>query len=393
MNSQKVLMIDDDIDVCALVSSTAGDMGVVCICTTEASAFFEALTPDITLILLDLVMPDTDGIEILRQLGQQHCTANIVVMSGIGQRVIETAEALAATLGLSIIGHLKKPFRIAELELVFRQRPEPSPLRPVKEKAAPTFEVAELWRAVEQGEFVVHYQPQVEIFSGRCLGMEALVRWQHPRLGLIFPDEFIEYAEDLNLIDRLTWLVIERSFAEMGQTVDRTGRHLMLSINLSVFSLRELTFPDTFLSIARAQNVDPERIILEITESGLIRELSRTLDVLTRLRMKGARLSIDDFGTGYSMIQQLRHIPANEIKIDKSLVQNLRTANDRVMVEKIIEMGHELDMTVVAEGVETLEQLQFLRSRKCDIAQGYYFSRPLPGEAFLEWLETYEKTV
>jgi len=106
--------------------------------------------------------------------------------------------------------------------------------------------------------------------------------------------------------------------------------------------------------------------------------------------MKGVRLSIDDFGTGYSMMQQLRHIPANEIKIDKSLIQNMRTANDRVMIEKVIELGRELDMTVVAEGVETRDQLDFLRGKKCDIAQGYYFSKPLPGPDFLDWLEAYQ---
>ena len=249
--------------------------------------------------------------------------------------------------------------------------------RHTKDKSPIVFEVAELWRALDQGEFVLHYQPQIEIAIGRCLGMEALVRWQHPRLGLIYPDDFIEFAEDLNLIDRLTWLVIERGFAEMGHTVDSTGRQLMLSLNLSVFSLRELTFPDTFLSIAKANDVNPEHIILEITESGLIRELSRTLDVLTRLRMKGVRLSIDDFGIGYSMMQQLRHIPANEIKIDKSLIQNMRTANDRVMIEKVIELGR--------------DQLEFLRGKKCDIAQGYYFSKPLPGPDFLDWLGAHQE--
>jgi len=391
MNPQKVLIIDDDLDVCALVSGTADDMGIVCICAADADAFFQALDTDVTLILLDLLMPGTDGIEVLRKLGEQRCQAGIVVMSGVGPRVIETAEALAASLGLSIVGHLSKPFRIADLEQVLTRRAVPTGARHTKDKGPIVFEVAELWRALDQGEFVLHYQPQIEIATGRCLGMEALVRWQHPRLGLIYPDDFIEFAEDLNLIDRLTWLVIERGFAEMGHTVDSTGRQLMLSLNLSVFSLRELTFPDTFLSIAKANDVNPEHIILEITESGLIRELSRTLDVLTRLRMKGVRLSIDDFGIGYSMMQQLRHIPANEIKIDKSLIQNMRTANDRVMIEKVIELGRDLNMTVVAEGVETSDQLDFLRGKKCDIAQGYYFSKPLPGPDFLDWLGAHQE--
>jgi len=252
-----------------------------------------------------------------------------------------------------------------------------------------SFKVDELWGAIEREEFVLHYQPQIQIVTNQLVGVEALVRWQHPIHGIIYPNDFIEYAEELDLIDPLTWIVIKRGLSEMGSLKDQTGSLITLSLNLSVLSLRDLAFPDKFILIAGDHGVAPENVTFEITESGLIRELSRTLDVLTRLRMKKVGLSIDDFGTGYSMMQQLSHIPANQLKIDKSFVMNLQNNSDRIMVEKTIEIGHELAMTVVAEGVETREQLDFLRKRNCDVAQGYLFTKPLPKSEFLCWAETF----
>jgi EAL domain-containing protein (putative c-di-GMP-specific phosphodiesterase class I) len=164
----------------------------------------------------------------------------------------------------------------------------------------------------------------------------------------------------------------------------------MLSLNASVYSLHDLKFPDTLVSLAERHGVSPGNVTIEITESGLIEELSRTLDILTRLRMKQVKLSIDDFGTGYAMLQQLQNIPATELKIDKSLVQDIHGKDtDRIMVQKTIEMAHELGMQVIGEGVETQEQLDFLRMKDCDGAQGYLFSRPLPPEELMSWLGTY----
>jgi len=387
---QKVLVIDDDLDMCSIIASTAADLGMECIVTTKASEFFEALTSDVTLIMIDLLMPDTDGIEILRMLGQRRCDAGIVVMSGVGKRVIETAEALATALGLSIAGHLTKPFSIVQLEDMLLCSPKPPAMVPAKDNSIKSFDPSEIWRAVEEEEFVLHYQPQIEVATGRCLGVEALVRWQHPTLGLIYPDRFIALTEEFDLIDKLTWIVIKRGLSEIGAIEDENGKPLSLSFNISVLSLRDLAFPDYFVALINEQGVDPKNIILEITETGLIRELSQTLDILTRLRMKNVRLSIDDFGTGYSMMQQLRHIPANELKIDKSLMQNLHIENNRVVVQKIIELGRELDMISVAEGVETREQLDFLRAKGCDVAQGYLFSKALPKAEFLTWFQTYQ---
>jgi EAL domain-containing protein (putative c-di-GMP-specific phosphodiesterase class I) len=252
-------------------------------------------------------------------------------------------------------------------------------------------EDAELQRAIESDQFVLHYQPQIDIASGKVVGLEALVRWQHPDCGLIFPDDFVSRLEELGLIDRLGWIVANRGLAEISRFADKRGGTPMLSMNVSISSLRDLKFPDTMAALIAMHGVSPEKVVLEITESGLIKETALTLDVLTRLRMKQVQLSIDDFGTGYSMMQQLLNIPATELKIDKSFVMNMNGSDsNRVMVQKTIEIGHELDMRVVAEGVETRGQLEFLRANGCDTAQGYFFSRPLPVKNLLNWLESYD---
>ncbi len=211
---------------------------------------------------------------------------------------------------------------------------------------------------------------------------------------MILPENFIARVEALGLIGKLCWNTAEMAMTEAKQFLDRDGNPLRLSINVSMISLHDLEFPDAFLNLANKYDFPADRIALEITETSLISELSRTLDVLTRLRMKNFHLSIDDFGSGYAMMRQLQHVPANELKIDKSIVEKMhQNESDRVMVEKIIEMGHELNMEVMAEGVMTQEQLEMLRQKGCDGAQGFLFSHALPADELMTWLEEYEDQI
>jgi EAL domain-containing protein (putative c-di-GMP-specific phosphodiesterase class I)/ActR/RegA family two-component response regulator len=388
----KVLVIDDEEEICSLIAGTAAGLNMACVATSDPDTFLQALQDgDIRLIVIDLLMPELDGIEILRLLGKQGCKAGIILMSGIGKRVIETAENLATELGLSVVGQLSKPFSILRLEALLQRAPKPIVEIQEKGLGGPEITGLELGVALEQQQFRLEYQPQIEVVTGRCLGMEALVRWEHPRLGRVQPDHFIACAEEAALIDQLTWFVIRQGMTEMGNMSDKEGNPLLLSFNVSVSSLRDLKFPDNLIALADECGVLPKNLILEITESGFISQLSQTLDVLSRLRLKRVRLSIDDFGAGYSMMQQLRHVPANEVKIDRSLMHNLHTDSERIMVEKIIELCRDLDLISVAEGVETQDQFDFLRRKGCDVAQGYFFSKPLAKEPFLKWLEEYQK--
>jgi EAL domain-containing protein (putative c-di-GMP-specific phosphodiesterase class I)/CheY-like chemotaxis protein len=388
--THRILVIDDESDVAEFVSAAAEAMGFQCTATTDARTVASALTPDTTLILLDLMMPGMDGIELLRLLSQLECKAGIVLMSGSGKRIIESAGQLAKILGLSIAGQLQKPFRLAELEEVLKRHAEPSELPHVTGPHPIAVQEGELRNALERDQFVLYYQPQIDIATGGVVGVEALVRWQHPDRGLIFPDNFIGRMEELGLIDELGWVVAKLGMSEVGQFANGDGQVPMLSLNQSVYSLHDLKFPDTLVSLAEKYGVSPGNLTIEITESGLIKELSRTLDVLTRLRMKQVKLSIDDFGTGYAMMQQVKNVPATELKIDKSFVRDMEANDgDRIMIQKTIEMGHDLDMHVIAEGVETKEQLDLLRLKGCDSAQGYLFSRPIPAREMVTWLKNY----
>jgi EAL domain-containing protein (putative c-di-GMP-specific phosphodiesterase class I) len=390
---EKILVIDDDHHSGQLVIEAAKANGIECVATTTASEFLESLTAETTLIFLDLVMPEVDGIELLRMLGQKRCSAGIVLMSGGDKRVIATAKEWAETLGLSIIGRLQKPFRLHDLERIFEASRVLHATVVVDRTPYAIIEAAEIQGAIERDEFVLHYQPKIGLATGSIVGVEALVRWQHPERGLLFPDDFIRRAAELGLINQLGWIVVNQGLSDLGGFAAAADISLTLSFNTSAFSLHDPGFPDMLLSLLQQYGIAPHNLIFEVTESGLIRKLSSTLDDLAKLRVKQVQLSIDNFGTGHSTIQQLREIPATELKIDKSFVQNVHT-NDRdcALVQKTIEIGHDLGMKVVADGVETAEQLAFLRSNGCDIVQGYFFSRPLPAEELLKWLKNHRST-
>lgn len=385
---RKILIIDDDPDMGEYICAAASQMGLECHATVSVDEFLSICSGEISLLFIDLIMPQVDGVELLRHLAERGCATPIVLMSGVGMRVMETAEDLAGALGLTIAGKLQKPFPHGELRSLLRR---PLPVLPLHRVSSYTeaseMADADLLAAIEQDQFVVHYQPQIEIETGQIAGLEALVRWQHPEAGLLFPDRFISRLEALGQIDALGWLVARRAFSECGIFADDDGNMPNLSLNCSVESLLDLQFPDRLLDTAAQYRIPAERLVLEITESGLLRELAKTLDVLARLRMRGVQLSIDDFGTGYSMMRQLRHVPATEIKVDRFFVQNLDSCQgDRIILRKTIEMGTELGLRVVAEGVETRNQLEFLRDSGCDVAQGYLFSKPLPAVELYRWL-------
>src|SRR5215831_2095859 len=388
-SADRIVLIDDDRVVGEIVSALAKAMDLPCSVTRSAEEFFDRVRPDTDVILLDLVMPEMDGIEILRLLGERQCKARIILMSGVNIRVIETAKKLAQSHGLTVVGHLQKPFSIGQLqELLSANFTAEKPAVPEKHErlAIPD---GDLQKAFDREEFLLYYQPQINIATGVVTGVEALSRWNHPEFGLVYPDNFIERIETLGLMDRFCWITAERALDEVKQFSLLNGHLPRLAINVSVSSLRDLKFPDIFMNLAHKYEFPAERIVLEITESGLM-EFSLALDVLTRLRMRNFQLSIDDFGTGYSMLKQLQNVPAIELKIDRNFVQHMHVNHaDLVMVEKIIEMGHELEMEVIAVGVETEEQFKMLKERGCDGVQGFFFSRALPPDELLHWLESY----
>ncbi len=249
---------------------------------------------------------------------------------------------------------------------------------------------AELRQALATNELVLHYQPTVDLRSGRATGVEALVRWAHPTHGLLAPDQFIPLAEQTGLIVPLTRWVLDQALAQ-GAAWARAGRPLAVAVNLSVRTLHDERLPDTLAWLLRRYAITPERVMLEITESVLMADPAQALTVLTRLSALGVRVAIDDFGTGYSSLAYLKQLPVDAVKIDKSFVQSMGTTEatkDTAIVRSIIELGHNLGLMVVAEGVEDAGAWARVRALGGDVAQGYYMSRPLPAPSLDRWLES-----
>jgi diguanylate cyclase (GGDEF)-like protein len=246
--------------------------------------------------------------------------------------------------------------------------------------------VAELRHALEREELVLHYQPQVSQPDGEVHTVEALVRWQHPTRGLLAPEDFVPVAEHTGLIDPLTRWVLDTALADQRAWREEMP-DLVVAVNISARSLQRQDFPQLVLDALARADAEPDGLLLEITETALVTDAARAAEVLDRLDAAGLRLSLDDFGQGYTSLGQLRQLPLCELKIDKSFVQKmLDSRSDAAIVRSVVELGHNLGMDVVAEGVESPEALRRLRDIGCDITQGFLFTRPLPVLELRAWL-------
>ena len=249
---------------------------------------------------------------------------------------------------------------------------------------------AELRDAIENGGLELHFQPQIECRSGRVIGVEALVRWRHPDHGLMLPDLFIPIAEHSGLMGQLTGWVI-RDALQWSDRWAEQGRRLTVAVNLSALQLQDRQLPEAIAEAIQGHRGGAGRLQVELTESAVMADAERALEILGRLNRLGVRLSIDDFGTGYSSLSYLRQLPVQEIKIDRSFVADLaRSDSDAVIVRSIIDLGHNLGLSVMAEGVEDAAALDLLERLGCDLVQGYHLSRPLPPLEFTRWLDRRE---
>ena len=241
-------------------------------------------------------------------------------------------------------------------------------------------------RAVDERELIVHFQPAAELQTGRLSSVEALVRWRHPRRGLLLPSEFVPAVEQTSLIRQLTLEVLDQALQQQRQWLDQ-GLDLNVAVNLSPRSLQDPLFIEELERLLRTWEVPPARLDLEITESTVIPNPRRAIEALDELRRLGVGLVLDDFGTGYSSLTFLRKLPVDTIKIDRSFVENMaRSESDRVIVRSLVDLAHNLDMRVIAEGVEDAAVWNALAELGCDAAQGYYLSRPVSGADLTEWL-------
>jgi EAL domain-containing protein (putative c-di-GMP-specific phosphodiesterase class I)/AmiR/NasT family two-component response regulator len=353
----------------------------------EALALLDKLPVPPELLIVDLEMPMMDGPELLSALGGRGMRAPIVLASSRERALINSVQDMGTALGLRIVGALQKPLTLASLSALLQnklhaavQNKSPAQLQAVDPES--------LRAALARGDITVHYHPQVEIDTGRVRGVEALARWHDAKLGWIAPDAFIPVAEQHGLIRELTLHVMD---AAMRQTAlwNHHGLDLSIAVNLSPILLEHGELVQEISDLQHEHGLRADQIVLEVTESSLLRDLAIALGVLTRLRLRGFRLSLDDYGTGFSSMQQLARIPFTELKIDRTFVHGAHERDSlQVILRSALEMASQLGIETVAEGVECLQDWRLLRQYGCKLAQGWLLAKAMPGGELETWLAT-----
>lgn len=383
----RVLVLDDELDVaetmCRMAESAAFDTNH----THDANVFLQhAVDWAPTHVVVDLQLSDLDGVEVLHALAEMRCDAAVIIVSGLGERILDSSARVATESGLWLAGVLSKPFtRPQFLDLLaheVRSTPTHSGTSARTDVRAVTHE--QLAEALRARRFIAHFQPKVSCGDGALVGFECLARWPQPSGGMIPPNHFIRVAEQAGLIQELTRQVYTYVFAHLPSRPESTA--LKFALNLSPVNLDDESFPRWLVDLCELYGVAPYQVILELTETASMENPLSLLEKLTQFRIRGFQLSIDDFGVGYSSLVQLARLPFSELKIDQTFVKNLSdSAESRKIVTAVLGLGSSLGLTVVAEGVEDARALEFLRNEGCDEAQGYFIARPMDSHAAAAW--------
>lgn len=389
-SANMILVVDDDEFQCELIGTQLTSLGWDNICFAnngeDALAQVDKHGPEIRAMITDLSMPGMDGTVLMRHLAQRGFRAGIILLSGVHDEILNSAGGLANAHGLSVLGVLPKPPSPERLRELLAELHTSVPM------AGPTLDEEALTQqclaaALAAGEFIPWYQPKIDACTGKPVGVEALARWPNKAGGMISPSSFIPAIETAGLADELFFAMARRVVSDMA-IWRGYNLHIKAAINMSMDTAHNLEVPERLGSIVEAAGLHVSDFVIEVTESRLMVERSLAMETLTRLSLMGFVLSIDDFGTGYSSLVQLIDLPFRELKIDGSFVQRADMERKAQAILRIsIMIGANLDMEVVAEGVETASQFEYLRSCGCMIVQGYHFARPMPFTACTEWLQ------
>lgn len=390
----RILLLDDDPFMLKILVRMLARLGFTQVVEYDSGqqALQKVTEPHsrVDLIFLDINMPGMDGIEFIRRLVECRYRGSVVLVSGENDRMLESVEKLIETQQLKALGHLQKPVQQKELASLL-SRIEPVVDREGLGRAArQAYDIDELRAAVTNRELVNYYQPKVALTTGEVVGVESLVRWQHPRDGLVFPDQFIALAEEYGLIRDVTRAVLAAAMKQ-AKLWRQAGHDLPIAVNVSMDDMTALDFPDVAAALAESVGIEPRVITLEVTEGRVMKRLSTVLDVLSRLRLKRFRLSIDDFGTGHSSLAQLRDLPFDELKVDRSFVHGAAADPTlQAICNASVRMAHELRLQVVAEGIENQSDWDILCELGCDVGQGYLIARPMPAVDMTGWTAAWE---
>ncbi len=377
----RLIAIDDEPIMLRLVELLASQTGADTRTTTNPDVFLNLArewSPDF--VLVDLQMPNLDGLQVLRELAEMHSKAIVVLMSAFEPKVLHIAQSIGKSLGLTMGEVLQKPMTAANFARALAQ---PAPARALSQIDA-------LSLAIDRGELILHWQPILDLDTNRITGMEALCRWQHPDLGLVYPDAFIPLAETSGMSQRLSAWVLNSAFQQAAQW-KHLGVTPRVAINISPEAFEAAEFLDVLEALRIEHGLDPNQVCLELTESSAARNPTRLRESISRLRLRNYHVALDDFGTGTSSLQQIQALPCTELKIDKSFVLQMGHSEEAsAIVRSILALASALDVKVIAEGIESEEVAHVLHASGCQMGQGYFFGRPMPADHATELLRSKE---
>ncbi len=384
-----VMVVEDDAFQRRMLVRLLNDMGVKKI--TQApegraalNLLLDSVDP-IDIVISDLDMPNMDGMELIRHLGDQQTVGSVILTSGLDATLINSVGTMARAYGIDLLGGIEKPVTQHKLDRLIKRFLLDGAYKPVNDPT-PMIPLDEIRRGMQAFEFHPYYQPKVEIATGKVIGAESLVRWMHPQRGVIAPAKFIPQMEEGGLIDELTWIVLAGAATDC-RTLRDGGLDMTVAVNLSLRSLTNTGIAERVVEILRSVDLDPSHVVLEVTETAAVSNVGHVLENLARLRMKGFGLAIDDYGTGYSSMQQLSRIPFTELKIDRAFVADAaRQERLKVLVNASLDMTRKLGLKSVAEGVENRADWDLLVQMKCDVAQGYFIAKPMPFDQLGNWV-------
>jgi EAL domain-containing protein (putative c-di-GMP-specific phosphodiesterase class I)/CheY-like chemotaxis protein len=386
------LIIDDSIFVRQLLRSALTLCGVRHVTEAndgqEALAYLATTNDPVDVIFCDLDMPTLDGIQFIRSLASFERRPLLVLVSSAAERTLRAAETLARDAGIDVAGVLQKPFKHEGIQAILSSLPPTKTQR--QHRAELIIFSEELAAGISRGEIDLYYQPIVNLKTRALIAVEALARWNHPLHGLLLPAAFIPLAEANNLARPLTEAVLAKAVLQSAEW-RRAGLSCKVAVNLSPKMLNDRALPEHLTRIVSEAGITPKDLILEVTESGMFVDDLLSMEIVTRLDLRGFAISIDDFGTGYSSIQQLQRLPFAELKIDRMFICGATGSSvNQTVIRSSVELARKLKMSVVAEGVETAADWSLAYAEDCDVAQGYFIARPMPADAVLPWAKNWQ---
>lgn len=385
-----VLVTDDSLTQRQYAKGLCQELGVQSLfdAANGADALDVLSVNSVDVVLIDLEMPIMDGVELIRSIAQKKLNSSVIILSAKDPILIASVGTMAEADGLHVLGTFQKPLLPDALECSLLRFIQDTKVA-TEPKKSPDTEVTalELSHALANNELTLAFQPKLTVHGLLLRGVEALARWRHPTKGMISPLVFIELAERHGMIDALTHFLLEEAF-KYKRTWQQYGLRFHLAFNLSPLSLADSDMVDWLCKMAEKYGIAPAEITFEVTENALLGELASAIRTLARLRLKGFHIAIDDYGTGFANAQQLSRVPATELKIDRSLVHRAAARpQQRTILASTIDLAKNLNLTTVAEGVETAEDFKILHDLGVDLVQGYYFSKPLFADDLLNWVK------